>query len=85
VCNFWLADALARAGRVDQAHAVFARTIGAANDVGLLAEQYDPGAKIALGNVPQGLSHLGLIGAALSIRDAQARAGAPTVEAKAGG
>jgi GH15 family glucan-1,4-alpha-glucosidase len=73
ICNFWLAGALAMAGRVDDARAVFERTLGAANDVGLIAEQVDPASGDALGNMPQGLSHIELIGAALAIARAERR------------
>jgi len=75
VCNFWLACALAQSGEVDDAREVFERTLAAANDVGVLSEQWDPLARRALGNTPQGLSHLGLITAALAIRNAES--GAP--------
>lgn len=77
VCNFWLAAALAQAGRVDEARAVFERTLEAANDLGLLAEECDPADGSPLGNFPQGFSHLGLIVAALDIEAAEARLRAP--------
>jgi GH15 family glucan-1,4-alpha-glucosidase len=70
-CNFWLAAALATAGRIDDAHAVFHRTTDAMNDLGLMAEEYDPRSGEMLGNFPQGLSHLTLINAALAIADAE--------------
>ncbi len=70
-CNFWLAAALARAGKAPEARAVFEQTMTAANDVGLLSEEYDPGTKTRLGNFPQGLSHLSLITAVLAIDDAE--------------
>jgi len=72
-CNFWLAAALAGARRIDDARAVFERTAKAANDVGLLAEQFDARTGQALGNFPQGLSHLSLITAALAISLAEGR------------
>lgn len=71
VCNFWLAAALAASGQPDDAHAVFRTTAGAANDLGLLPEEVDPGTGTALGNFPQGLSHVGLITAALAIAAAE--------------
>ncbi|MDE3094558.1 MAG: glycoside hydrolase family 15 protein [Chloroflexota bacterium] len=70
-CNFWLSAALARAGRAAEARAVFEQTMTAANDVGLLSEEYAPATKTRLGNFPQGLSHLSLITAALAIDDAE--------------
>jgi len=71
ICNFWLAAALARAGRTAEARATFERTLAAQNDVGLMAEEYDPRAAVALGNVPQALSHIGLITAATEIARAE--------------
>jgi GH15 family glucan-1,4-alpha-glucosidase len=70
-CNFWLVAALAHAGRVDEARAMFDRTMRAANDLGLLAEEVDTRTGEALGNFPQGLSHIELIDAALAIAAAE--------------
>ncbi len=70
ICNFWLAAALARGGRVEDAHRVFMTTLRAQNDLGLMAEEVDPPTLAALGNFPQAFSHIGLITAALAIRDA---------------
>jgi GH15 family glucan-1,4-alpha-glucosidase len=66
-CSFWLADALCMLGRRDDAHALFARLSGLANDVGLLAEQYDPSAKRFLGNFPQAFSHVALLNTAMNL------------------
>ena len=60
-CSFWLVDALALIGRRDEAEAQFARLLGLANDVGLLAEEYDTAAGRLVGNFPQAFSHVGLV------------------------
>lgn len=60
-CSFWLADALARCDDVEGATRVLDRLTGLANDVGLLAEQYDVGGERMTGNFPQALSHLALV------------------------
>jgi GH15 family glucan-1,4-alpha-glucosidase len=73
LCTFWLAQALAMAGRVEQATDVFERAVRYANDVGLLAEEIDPANGELLGNFPQAFSHIGLVNAAWAISRAGAR------------
>jgi GH15 family glucan-1,4-alpha-glucosidase len=66
-CTFWLADNYVLAGRIDDAHAVFERLLSLRNDVGLLAEEYDPAGRRQLGNFPQAFSHVGLINTAFNL------------------
>jgi GH15 family glucan-1,4-alpha-glucosidase len=74
-CSFWLADCLAMLGRHDEARELFERLAGLANDVGLLAEEYDPQAKRLVGNFPQAFTHVALVSTArlLGRRRAPAR------------
>jgi GH15 family glucan-1,4-alpha-glucosidase len=66
-CTFWLAECLAKQGRVAQARAVFQRACRCANDVGLFSEQYDARPRRLLGNFPQGLTHIAHVSAALAL------------------
>jgi GH15 family glucan-1,4-alpha-glucosidase len=75
LCTFWLAQAQALAGEVDQAVATFERAVAAINDVGLLAEEIDADGEM-IGNFPQAFSHIGLVNAAWAIAQAQQRAAA---------
>jgi GH15 family glucan-1,4-alpha-glucosidase len=67
LCTFWLVDALAMAGRLDEAYRVFENVMGCANEVGLLSEQIDPSTRMFLGNHPQAYSHVGMINSALTL------------------
>jgi GH15 family glucan-1,4-alpha-glucosidase len=66
-CTSWLADTYALLGRFDEAEALFERLLSVRNDVGLLAEEYDPIAKLQLGNFPQAFSHVGLVNTAYNL------------------
>jgi alpha,alpha-trehalase len=77
LCTFWLAHAQALAGELAQATATFERAVAAINDVGLLAEEVDPGSGEMIGNFPQAFSHIGLVNAAWAISQAQVRAAEP--------
>jgi GH15 family glucan-1,4-alpha-glucosidase len=70
-CSFWLADNYVLQGRYAEARALFERLLGLCNDVGLLAEEYDPRTGRMLGNFPQAFSHVGLINTALNLSRAE--------------
>jgi GH15 family glucan-1,4-alpha-glucosidase len=77
-CSFWLADAYALSGRLDEARELFERLLKLPNDLGLLSEEYDPVAKRLVGNFPQAFSHLALVNTAFTLGRAEAeRAGSP--------
>jgi GH15 family glucan-1,4-alpha-glucosidase len=69
ICSFWWAEALALAGRLDDAIAIFDRMVGHANPLGLFSEDVDPATGALLGNFPQAYTHVGLINAAATIGD----------------
>jgi GH15 family glucan-1,4-alpha-glucosidase len=66
-CSFWLADNLALMGRQDEARDLFERLLDLRNDVGLLAEEYDPKTGRLLGNFPQAFSHVALVNTARAL------------------
>jgi GH15 family glucan-1,4-alpha-glucosidase len=70
-CSFWLVDALVLSGRRAEARALFERLAGLANDVGLLAEMYDPAARRQVGNFPQAFSHVALVDSAVNVSRAR--------------
>ena len=75
VCTLWLADGLHLIGREDTAREVFERVLDVRNDVGLLAEEYDPRRRRQLGNTPQAYSHVGLVNVARALSRHGAAAG----------
>jgi len=66
-CSFWMVDNLALQGRMDEAIAMYERLLALCNDVGLLAEEYDPAAKRLVGNFPQAFSHVALVHTGLNL------------------
>ena len=72
VCTFWLVSALAQAGEIERAEALFDKLVGSANDLGLLGEEIDTATGEQLGNFPQAYSHIGFITAAWDIDQANA-------------
>ncbi len=65
--SFWMVDALALSGRLDEGHALFDKLVAEANDLGLLSEEIDAGSGALLGNFPQGFSHMTLITSAVNL------------------
>jgi GH15 family glucan-1,4-alpha-glucosidase len=63
-CSFWLVSAWNLCGRRKEARELFERLLSLRNDVGLLAEEYDPGLRRQVGNFPQALSHIALVNSA---------------------
>ena len=70
VCSFWLADAYVMCGRLADATRLFEQLLSLRNDLGLLAEEYDPVRRRLVGNFPQGFSHIGLINTVYNLIDA---------------
>jgi GH15 family glucan-1,4-alpha-glucosidase len=78
-CSFWLVQAYAHAGRLDDANTLMQRLMELPNDLGLLSEEYDPVNERFVGNFPQAFSHLALVGAANQLERAiRGRDPAPT-------
>jgi GH15 family glucan-1,4-alpha-glucosidase len=69
-CSLWLADAYVLSGEIEKAQALFDRVVAVANDLGLLAEEYDSGVGRQTGNFPQALTHIALINTAHNLSDA---------------
>jgi GH15 family glucan-1,4-alpha-glucosidase len=79
-CSLWLADAYVLAGELGKAQALFDRVVGIANDLGLLAEEYDSGVGRQTGNFPQALTHIALINTAHNIDEARHASRKPAVQ-----
>lgn len=71
LCTFWLAEALAGLGEIEDARAVFENAASFANDVGLFSEEVEPDTGELLGNFPQAFSHVGLVNAAWAIAEVE--------------
>lgn len=82
-CSFWLVDAYLLTGRKEEARRLFERLLALRNDVGLLAEEYDPDARRFTGNFPQAFSHVALLGSAYNLyhadKPAEQRSGRATL------
>ena len=68
-CSFWLAECLARQGRMEEARAVFDQASSTGNELGLFSEEYDTEGGEMLGNYPQALTHLSHIAAAVAMAE----------------
>ncbi|MGY8634097.1 glycoside hydrolase family 15 protein [Bradyrhizobium sp. 14AA] len=79
-CSLWLADAYVLSGDLDKAQVLFDRVVGIANDVGLLAEEYDSTARRQTGNFPQALTHIALINTAHNLSAARQESEKPAVQ-----
>jgi GH15 family glucan-1,4-alpha-glucosidase len=74
-CSFWLAAVLAQQGRLEEAIALYERLLSLRNDLGLLAEEYDPERERLVGNFPQAFTHLTLVETAFTLSRATRRTG----------
>ena len=79
-CTLWLADAFVLAGEIAKAQVLFDRVVAIANDLGLLAEEFDSGVGRQTGNFPQALTHIALINTAHNLRDAKKPAEKPAMQ-----
>jgi GH15 family glucan-1,4-alpha-glucosidase len=79
-CTLWLADAYVLTGAFAKAQALFDRVVGVANDLGLLAEEFDSGAGRQTGNFPQALTHIALINTAHNLSDAKKSTEKPAMQ-----
>lgn len=79
-CTLWLADAYVLSGNLDKGQVLLDRVVGIANDVGLLAEEYDSGARRQTGNFPQALTHIALINTAHNLSAARQQSEKPAVQ-----
>jgi GH15 family glucan-1,4-alpha-glucosidase len=79
-CSLWLADAYVLAGEIEKAQTMFDRVVVVANDLGLLAEEYDSGEGRQTGNFPQALTHIALINTAHNLSDAKKTTEKPVVQ-----
>jgi GH15 family glucan-1,4-alpha-glucosidase len=79
-CTLWLADAFVLAGEYDKAQALFDRVVAVANDLGLLAEEFDTVAGRQTGNFPQALTHIALINTAHNLCEAKSAADKPAMQ-----
>lgn len=79
-CSLWLADAYVLSGDLDKAQGLFDRVVGIANDVGLLAEEYDSVARRQTGNFPQALTHIALVNTAHNLSAARQESEKPAVQ-----
>jgi GH15 family glucan-1,4-alpha-glucosidase len=73
-CSFWMVDNYVLQRRIDEARSLFEHLLSLRNDVGLLAEEYDPKEHRQLGNFPQAFSHLALVNSAYNL--------SPSIEAR---
>jgi GH15 family glucan-1,4-alpha-glucosidase len=79
-CSLWLADAHVLSGDIAKAQALFDRVVAVANDLGLLAEEFDSGAGRQTGNFPQALTHIALINTAHNLSDARKPVEKPAIQ-----
>ena len=79
-CSFWLADAYVLTGEFDKAQALFGRVVAIANDLGLLAEEFDTGEGRQTGNFPQALTHIALINTAHNLSVAKKSTEKPAMQ-----